>query len=396
MAAANKTLRITEFDGLRGILAWWVVSSHILHNSGFGASPDANILFKLLREGSYAVDVFIILSGFVIFHLLDHRREKYGIFITRRFFRIYPVYIICFAVSLLYSDMVIHNLQSLPWSSELESYISRIKQEQHDIWKHVIAHITMLHGIFPNQILPNSTTAFLTPAWSISLEWQFYLVAPFVFMVLRRSKISFFVLTLVILLFNKYAYLAGKYNTPAFLPLKSELFWLGGVCYYIFKVGSEDRGLSSLIQWVYFIGGISCLALVFFFKASLLVSLTVWFVSFGAVLMKYSSRQYKSNSGITHVLNCGYLQKLGAMSYSTYLVHVLVIYGIQWGILKIYAAPGKYGMLLMLTIVTVPAIILISSMLHRIVEKPFMKVGSTIALKWRSDSIRNPLFGRQE
>ncbi|MST94839.1 MAG: acyltransferase, partial [Pedosphaera sp.] len=45
-----------------------------------------------MRAGM-AVDIFLILSGFVIFNLLD-RGETYGVFITRRFFRLFPAFLL--------------------------------------------------------------------------------------------------------------------------------------------------------------------------------------------------------------------------------------------------------------------------------------------------------------
>ena len=48
---------------------------------------------KFFGDGTYAVQIFMIISGFVIFFLLDKKRESYGQFILRRFFRLYPLYI---------------------------------------------------------------------------------------------------------------------------------------------------------------------------------------------------------------------------------------------------------------------------------------------------------------
>jgi peptidoglycan/LPS O-acetylase OafA/YrhL len=39
----------------------------------------------------------------------------------------------------------------------------------------------MLHGAVPDVLVRNAPSAFLIPAWSVSLEWQFYLVAPLVY-----------------------------------------------------------------------------------------------------------------------------------------------------------------------------------------------------------------------
>lgn len=48
----------------------------------------------------YAVDVFIILSGFVIFYLLDHQHLSYRVFICRRFFRLAPLFFLVVLIAI--------------------------------------------------------------------------------------------------------------------------------------------------------------------------------------------------------------------------------------------------------------------------------------------------------
>ena len=79
-------------EGLRGYLALWVVIDHLLGCCGYGLN-NLSGLFYILRSGWYAVDLFIIISGFVVFYLLDNKEEKYKQFIIRRFFRIWPLFI---------------------------------------------------------------------------------------------------------------------------------------------------------------------------------------------------------------------------------------------------------------------------------------------------------------
>ena len=67
--------------------------------------------YALLRPvideiGSYAASavlMFIIISGFVITHLLIEKREKYAPFITRRFLRLYPAYFFCLIAGIVSS-----------------------------------------------------------------------------------------------------------------------------------------------------------------------------------------------------------------------------------------------------------------------------------------------------
>ena len=79
-------------DGLRGWLAWTVVLDHIVFFSGFGLPWISRGQAQL--AGVCAVMIFIILSGFVITHLVLEKKEPYGLYIARRALRIYPVYLL--------------------------------------------------------------------------------------------------------------------------------------------------------------------------------------------------------------------------------------------------------------------------------------------------------------
>jgi len=75
-----------SIDGLRAWLAWTVVLCHVtLHT---GADRKWPLIEKLETSSVHAVCIFIIISGFVITHLLLEKQEDYLPYITRRFLRI--------------------------------------------------------------------------------------------------------------------------------------------------------------------------------------------------------------------------------------------------------------------------------------------------------------------
>jgi len=163
--------RIESLEGLRGLLALWVVLGHVLALAGLGIGWRGP--FKLLTDGGRAVDVFIILSGFVIFLLVDQQKEPYGHFIWRRFWRLFPVYAACCALMLVLLPIIVVGLQAWPIDHPLNTNRLRIMHDtQAHLWAHVIAHLPMLHAVVPPSVLPNSTYAILGQAWSISLCWR--------------------------------------------------------------------------------------------------------------------------------------------------------------------------------------------------------------------------------
>jgi len=77
--------RLPAVDGLRGALALVVVVNHFAQKLGSSA---------LFPAADFAVCVFFLLSGYVLTRGWDGR---YGVFLARRFVRLWPVYALCLA-----------------------------------------------------------------------------------------------------------------------------------------------------------------------------------------------------------------------------------------------------------------------------------------------------------
>jgi len=107
---AEKTLvRIPELDGLRGLAALGVLASHFLNfwvpdrPAGFG--PVFKAIFDARNYGVFGVDLFFVLSGFLISSLLIADRESpayYHDFYWKRVLRILPVYFVHLALTMVF------------------------------------------------------------------------------------------------------------------------------------------------------------------------------------------------------------------------------------------------------------------------------------------------------
>ncbi len=240
------TRRITELEGLRGLLAWWVVVGHCLGYSGY--APEAlPFVLKFVRQGVLAVDVFIILSGFVISYLLDRTRIGYGAFVLRRIFRLLPVLLICIGLGFVVHRFVWMQAVALqPWPEGREDMISHWFDTENNLGWHVLLHATMLHGVPPREWLLYASGALLDPAWSISLEWQFYLVAPLMLAAVRTRDWRFAAVAIPFAFCPPIAARVGTWDFPSFLPLKLPLFWLGMVSYQFWSDGPRTFCRSPL------------------------------------------------------------------------------------------------------------------------------------------------------
>lgn len=164
--------RLKCLDGLRGALAVYVMASHM--------APFALLPWWLkspLSHGGAAVDVFFILSGLVIVRSLEGFDYRARPFLIARLARIFPVFLAMFALAVAVQPIPagFHHMPWIPAGSPARAIWS-------EGWPHaweaeIAAHLTMTHGLIPNGVLPDAWVSFLGAAWSLSTEWQFYLLA---------------------------------------------------------------------------------------------------------------------------------------------------------------------------------------------------------------------------
>ncbi len=338
--------RFQSLEGARSLLAWWVVFSHLLLRSGV---PRDELIWPLdvVRAGGYAVDVFMMLSGFVITHLLSVSKERYSVFLIRRFLRLWPALTASIAFGF-----------GISWLFSIRVF----RFDQEHFWTYLLSHLTLLHGVIPNEIAANAASAFIGPAWSISLEWQFYLVAPLVIAALRHKPqwILAILATFAIFVNFKNAVTFGDntwiFSHGAFLPINFH-FFVFGIGTYLFLKKFQDRLTTSFVLVL---------------AAALLVMkmnypLAVWVLIMGSLRSDQLGRFFSWRPFIF----------LGKISYSTYLVHIVIIRALEIGI-----GLEKYGrgwdLFWFLSATAIPATLAMSLIMFYCIERPAVKLGSAL------------------
>jgi peptidoglycan/LPS O-acetylase OafA/YrhL len=219
MLAAMK--RLDSLDGVRGLLALYVLLSHM---APFAVLPAW--VQDAASHGGAAVDVFFVLSGLVITQSLNHAGGHAGPFLVTRFARIFPVFLAVFAVAIAIAPWSC-GFENMPWigSNDVARTIC-VKSWPADWLPEIVAHLTMTHGLFPAAVWPGVWISFLGAAWSLSAEWQFYLLALLV--AGRSRRLCWILLGLAV------AGVAWRLMVPlpwqfsrAFLPNKGHFFALG-------------------------------------------------------------------------------------------------------------------------------------------------------------------------
>ena len=164
--------RLTSLDGLRGLLAVYVLLGHM---APFAVLPAW--IQTAVSHGGAAVDVFFMLSGLVITQSLRSAQGLARPFLIARTVRIFPVFLAAFALAVALEPTSC-GFEHMPWVSPRNTAHAICRSFWPDTWApEIAAHLTMTHGLFPHAILPHVWVSFLGSAWSLSTEWQFYILA---------------------------------------------------------------------------------------------------------------------------------------------------------------------------------------------------------------------------
>jgi peptidoglycan/LPS O-acetylase OafA/YrhL len=163
---------IPALTGVRGIAAVWVVAFHFFPPiASFLGLPTA-MAFPQIRLGFLGVDLFFILSGFIMMHVHEKDFGTYSFnahlhFLKLRLSRIYPLHIVCLAAFVL-----------LVWG--IPSYSEWRADKNYAV-------SDLLRSIFLVQNWGIGRFSDWNPAaWSLSAEWLAYLFFPLVVLSVRR------------------------------------------------------------------------------------------------------------------------------------------------------------------------------------------------------------------
>jgi peptidoglycan/LPS O-acetylase OafA/YrhL len=157
-------------DGIRGIAILWVMLFHM--NVMVPLCAIDRIWAGVCGEGGIGVEIFFVLSGFLITGILFDTRKDRGYFrnfYARRILRIFPLYYAVVAFCLL----VLPHIPN-PRSAKFGS----VQGDAIFYWLHLSNFAIARRGKFVHGILDVS--------WSLSIEEQFYLLWPLAVSLLRR------------------------------------------------------------------------------------------------------------------------------------------------------------------------------------------------------------------
>lgn len=374
MRRADSTKR--PIDGLRALSVLWVIEYHTLAFIGRPLRNDAvGAALRVVNRGHLGVDVFFVLSGFLIAWLLMREHELTGsiglrTFYRRRAMRILPAYFVALAIHVLL-----------------------IPRNRDTAWANLL---------FVNNFLPESRQC-MSWTWSLAVEEQFYILFPLALLVALRFSRPVALIAVVFAMgaiarmavVERYGIHLPRpdhqslfsnmlYNKPygRFPQLLSGAF----VAYLVgFTRAAKKLAAHPVVTSVGSLGALAAIVVMSFVKQPVFLygwppALNFLYFSFAQVIfaIAVAALIFVSLSGLAggriaaRLLSWRGFYPVSQLSYSAYLIHMIIIFvGIDLGVFPLARTEGAvFGYLLL-----IPVITLVAAMpMYMLVEKPMMNL----------------------
>jgi peptidoglycan/LPS O-acetylase OafA/YrhL len=331
----------SDINGLRAIAVMAVVFYHFAV-PGFGG-------------GFVGVDILFVISGFMMTGIIVTALER-GDFSLKAFFksrirRIVPALMALCAVLLFGGWFIL-----TPSDYEM-------------LGKHAAASLVFISNfIFDNEagyFDSFSKDKWLLHTWSLSVEWQFYIVLPLVLMALWRLKWQKYLLSILIGLFfisliTSYVMTKNDPSSAFFLlPARIWEFLMGSFVFLLARKCHANFNVKTIKLICFVAAGMIIYAVIFFSEDVAWPGLAAFLPVLGTALLLFFQKSYPAK-----LLHFPIMQALGLWSYSIYLWH--------W---PLYVALRQFGYAD--NIFFLAGAILVSVFLgflsYHFVEKPFRK-----------------------
>ncbi|MFY9090188.1 acyltransferase family protein [Arcobacter aquimarinus] len=305
----NMRIYRSELDGLR---AFAVLSVIIYH---------AELTFKgfsILPGGFLGVDIFFVLSGFLITGILIDKSPTLFQFYKSRIDRIYPALLLMLLLSCILAYIYLIPSDILNFTEQLKGAVAFYSN-----------YIFMYEDSY---VSDSSQYKVLLHTWSLGVEWQYYLAFPFIIYGIKKFFSSQFEQILIILFavsFFYCLYLMSINNTFAFYSTFSRVWELfaGGIVFLISK-HLKDNKFDNLLSAISLV--IIAYCLLFFKDADAHPGFISLLAVLGATLFILFT---KEDSFVYKISTLKISIFFGVISYSLYLYHqpILVFYRFSQG-----------------------------------------------------------------
>jgi peptidoglycan/LPS O-acetylase OafA/YrhL len=316
--------QIGSLTALRGIAATVVVILHFAYST----LPEAGVIIsrstRFFRDGYLFVDLFFMLSGFIMTHVYLDRfqagvtKANYWSYLRARFARVYPLHL--FTLAMLFGlelfKLSLPNVQAFTGEFNLTA---------------LIANVFMLQAFdFNCPPLLWCKSTWNEPAWSISVEFLIYCIFPFLLFALLKTKPKtdwiVYVITLI-LLFVLIKFTRGTLESIIGIPSIARCgleCLLGILIYKAYRWGQHQKNLN--FNWLSIVAVMLTTGLMHKWLGRRLIIDWLTLPAFSLLILALASAK---DGLIAKALTSTPIVYLGTISYSIYMVHWCLIEFLQ-------------------------------------------------------------------
>ena len=276
----------THLDGMRAIAALMVVCSHYIAHAGLitGEAVSASLRDSL---GAVGVQIFFCITGFLFTRKAMGGRVDINALITSRVRRIVPLYLVVMTAGIavaIYIATSGHNPTPVAYVDVLRAYA-----------------YGFLGGPIPG-IAGMSIGGQVGQMWTLSWEWLFYLLVPFIAVLLARPALGVAALVFAAVCMACQFYSGGLPPWSFFLP--------GMLCALV----SDRVKVSERVQMALAVVGLAAFAVSLYMNAP-----AYGFGQMGLCLIGFPALLF----GHRAPLSLKPLRRLGEVSFSIYMLHLV-------------------------------------------------------------------------
>jgi peptidoglycan/LPS O-acetylase OafA/YrhL len=371
--------RIPALDGVRGIAILLVLLRHAIFGLSAampGAAPVSGPLAWFLSAGQLTwsgVDLFFVLSGFLIGGILLDARESpryFQTFYLRRFYRILPLYFVTLAIFLF---------QHLPWMSGLVR-AGRFQPLEIPWW----AYATFMQN-FWMAALNTLGLSSASVTWSLAIEEQFYLTIPWV---IRKVRLRHLAAVLIVVIVGApivrvvlRSILSGGGGIACYVltPARADGLSLGVLCALLLRREPVWDWIVRNLKWLRTAAAVLLCGVVFMTWRqydAFSNAMTGWGYSWLAFFYTTVLLLALVDTGgvLEKILRNRALMGLGTLAYCLYLIHVSVMQSVRHPLIAHYVESPRLAWVLGGVIGSGVSVVL-ASLSWKYFEKPLLRRG---------------------
>ncbi|UAY50676.1 acyltransferase family protein [Ferruginibacter albus] len=339
--------RLKELDVFRGVAALIVVLYHLTKETSLGKIG--------LQYGLTGVDLFFIISGFVIFMTLN-KTNSWKDFLISRFSRLYPAYWVCVTITTIAIILTIKFTNLYLWDKKIT-------------FLRYIGNMTMFQYYFKIHNIDG-------PYWTLVIELIFYFIMTFFFLIRQLKNIESIFFLVVVLIVLPYSFNIERVNHSqlhillVMFPIINYFpLFTAGIVFYKLKFQKQTLFRYIIIT--------SCLVTQFLLYNGYDNRMYIGQFQYGIMLLSYFILFVLYVNDLLKFIINKVLLFLGEVSYSLYLIHQFI----GTTIVAILAKYFHVNDFVSVFLIALPIVLGLAVLINRFVEKPMMNYIRTVYRK---------------